>query len=97
MHAIRLQNPIQISCSKQKCIPTSSGSAVGTATRYGLDDWGIGVQVSLGPSILTSQYRPNRLWGPHILLSNGYRVSFPGDKDFGVKMTTRLQQLPKSR
>jgi len=31
----------------------------------------------------SSPPRPDRLWGPHILLSNGYRCHFPGDKAAG--------------
>ena len=49
------------------------GSSVGIATDYGLDGrriesrWG---EISA---------RPDRPWGPHSLLYNGYRV-FPGGK-----------------
>jgi hypothetical protein len=58
---------------------------VGIATGYGLNDWGIGVRVSLGSRILTSSYRPDRLWfylevSP---LYNGYRGFFPGGKMAG--------------
>ena len=51
------------------------GSSVGIATDYGLD----------GPRI-ESQWgrdfppRPDRPWGPHSFLYNGYRV-FPGGKE----------------
>jgi hypothetical protein len=41
-------------------------SSVGIATGYGLDDRG-----------LSSPRRPDRLWGPLILLCNGYRGFFP--------------------
>jgi hypothetical protein len=51
----------------------SRDSAVGIATGYGLDDRGVGVWVSVGVRIFTSPCRPDRLWGPPNLLSNGYR------------------------
>jgi hypothetical protein len=40
-----------------------------------LDDRGIGVRVSVGSRILIPPYCPDRLWGQHNLLSNGYRRS----------------------
>jgi hypothetical protein len=49
----------------------SRGSLVGITTGYGLDDRGITVRVPVGSRIFTSPYRPDRLWGPHNLLSNG--------------------------
>jgi hypothetical protein len=51
----------------------SRDSVVGMATGYGLDDRGIRVLVPVGSRIFTSPSRPNRLWGPPNLLSNGYR------------------------
>ena len=50
-------------------------SAVGIASRYGLD--GPGINPDGGEIFRT---RPDRLWGPPIFLYNGYRVSFPGVK-----------------
>jgi hypothetical protein len=48
--------------------------------------------------IFSSPYRPDRLWGPPILLSNGYRVLFPRAlSGRGVKLTTHLQLVPRSR
>jgi hypothetical protein len=49
----------------------SRDSAVGTATGYGLNDRGVGVQVPLGSRIFSSLRRPDGLWGPPSLLSNG--------------------------
>jgi hypothetical protein len=51
----------------------SRGSAVGIATGYGLDDWGVGVRVPVGSRISTSPNRPDRLCGSPNLLSNAYR------------------------
>ena len=52
-----------------------SGSSVGIATGYGLDDPG---SKSGGGEILPTC--PDRPWGPPSLLYNGYRV-FPGGKE----------------
>jgi hypothetical protein len=54
----------------------SRDSAVGIATGYGLDDRGVGVRVLAGSRIFSSSRRPDRLWGPPILLSHGYRRLF---------------------
>jgi hypothetical protein len=48
-----------------------------SATGYGLDDRGVGVRVQVRSRIFTSPYRPDRLWAPPNLLSNGYRGPFP--------------------
>jgi hypothetical protein len=45
---------------------------VGIATGYGLDDREVGVQVPVGSRIFSPPSRPDRLWGPPSLLSNGY-------------------------
>jgi hypothetical protein len=51
-------------------------SAVGIATGYGLDDRGVGVRVPVESRIFSSPRRPDLLWGPSSLLSNGYRGLF---------------------
>jgi hypothetical protein len=78
----------------------SRGSVVGIAAGYGLDDWGVGVRVPVGPRIFSTSNRPDRLWGPLNLLSNGYRGALsPGGKavGVGVKLTIHLQLVPRSR
>jgi hypothetical protein len=50
----------------------SRDSAVGIATAYELDDRGVGVRVPVELRIFSSPRRPDRLWGPSSLLSNGY-------------------------
>jgi hypothetical protein len=55
----------------------SRDRVVSIATGYGLDDEGLGVRVPIGSRIFSSPRRPDRLWGPPNLLSNGYREVFP--------------------
>jgi hypothetical protein len=55
----------------------SRDSSVSIVTGYGLHDQGFGVRVPVGARIFISPRRPDRLWGPSNLLSNGYRRLFP--------------------
>jgi hypothetical protein len=48
----------------------------GLATGYGLDEGGVELRFQIGSRIFTSPYRPDRLWGPPNLLSNGYQENF---------------------
>jgi hypothetical protein len=73
-------------------VERSRDSAVSTATGYGLDDRRVGVRVPVGSGIFSSPRRPNRLWGPPNLLSNGYRVPCFGSKARLRKHTYRVIQ-----
>jgi hypothetical protein len=55
----------------------SRDSVVGIATGYGLDDRGVGVGVPVVSRNLSSQRRPERLWGPSSFLYPAYRRLFP--------------------
>jgi hypothetical protein len=78
--------------------PTKSQDrAVGIVTGYGLDDRGVTVRVPIGSRIISSPRRPDRLWAPPSLLSNGYRGPSLGVKRPGVKLTTHLQLVPRPR
>jgi hypothetical protein len=60
-------------------------STVDIATGYGLDGRGVRVRVPAGTRFFSSPHRPDRLWGPLSLLSNGCR----GDLSPGVKRPGR--------
>jgi hypothetical protein len=49
----------------------------GSPQGYELDDREVGVRVPVGSRIFSSPRRPERLWGPLSLLSNGYWGLFP--------------------
>jgi hypothetical protein len=59
----------------------SCGSEVGTSTDYGLDDWAVGVRVTVGSRINTSPHRSDPISGTnpasHPMGTGG---SFPGGK-----------------
>jgi hypothetical protein len=64
----------------------SRDSIVGIATGYGLDDQEVGVRVLVESTIFFSLRRPDWLWCPPNLPSNGYRGLFhPGVKRQGRK------------
>jgi hypothetical protein len=76
----------------------SRDSSVGITTYYGLDDQGVGVRVPVVSGIFTPLRRPDRLWGPPNLLSNWHRGLFTRRQSGrGVKLTTYLQLVPRSR
>jgi hypothetical protein len=60
-------------------------SAVGMATGYRLDGRGFGFRALVGSRIFSSPRRPDRLWGPPSLLSNGV----PGALSQGAKQQGR--------
>jgi hypothetical protein len=49
----------------------TAGSVVGIATSYGLEDQEFEVKVPIVSRIFFLPRRPDRLWGPPNLLSNG--------------------------
>jgi hypothetical protein len=71
----------------------SRDSSVGIATGHRLDGPGL-----IPGSATSSQQRPDRLWGPPSLLSNGYRGLLPrGRSSRGVKLTTHHHLMQRSR
>jgi hypothetical protein len=73
----------------------SRGSAVCTATGYGLDDRGVGVLVSVDSRIFTFLRRPDQLWNPPSLLTDGLGALSPVVKRLGREAD--LQLVPRSR
>jgi hypothetical protein len=79
-------------------ISRSRDGVFGIATAYRLDDRGVTVRVPVGSWIFSSPRRPERLSGPPSPLSNGYQRLFPRRySGRGVKLTTHLQLVPRSR
>jgi hypothetical protein len=77
---------------------TETTSVVGIATGYRLDNREVRVRVPVGSKISSSLRRPDRLWGPRSLISNGYHGLFPrGWSGRDVKLTTHLQLVLRSR
>jgi hypothetical protein len=57
-----------------------------------------GSSPSRGWEVFSSLPRPERLWSPSSLLSNGYQGLFPwGQGVGGVKLTPHLHLVPRSR
>jgi hypothetical protein len=76
----------------------SQDSLVGTATGYGLDNRGLGFRIPVWSRISYYPRRPNRLWSPPSLLTNGHRWLFPrGWRGGAVKLTIHVRLVPRSR
>jgi hypothetical protein len=66
------------------CNQGSLHSSVGIATGYGLDNPSIRSSSPGRIKNFLSLRRPDRLWGPTSLVSNGYRGLFPRGKVAGA-------------
>jgi hypothetical protein len=86
-----------LSCKAVTCM--SRSSSVGIATAYRLDDHRIEVQAPVTSRIFTSPYHLHRLWGHPASYRMGAGGSFPGggESSRGVKLTTHLQLVLRSR
>jgi hypothetical protein len=74
------------------------GYSVSIVSGYGLEDRAIAVWSPAGAKDFSCSLCPDRLWGPPSLLSNGYRVPFPGSKARpGRDADHSLHPVPKSR
>jgi hypothetical protein len=74
----------------------SRDNSVGIAMGYRMD--GRGSIPDTGKTLFSSPQRPDRLWGPPSLLSNGYRRFFPvGQSGRGVNLTAHLHLVPRSK
>jgi hypothetical protein len=74
----------------------SRDSSVGIAAGYGLQSPG---SIRGREKLLLSPLRPDRFWSPPRLLANGQRGRFPreGESGRGVKLTTDMHLVPRSR
>jgi hypothetical protein len=70
---------------------------VGIATGYGLHDLGVGVRVPVGSGIVSSLYRPDRLWGHPATCSVDTGGSFREVKRQGGEADHSPQLVPRSR
>jgi hypothetical protein len=77
----------------------SRNISVGIATDYGLDNRMIGFRIPAGGwKFFSATPRPDRLWCPRSLLYNGYKRLFHwGQRGRGVKLTTHLHLVPRSK
>jgi hypothetical protein len=67
---------------------------------YGLFStrWTVGVRFPAEAKYFSTPLRPDRFRGPRSLLSDGYRGLFPWEySGRGVKLTTQLHLVPRSR
>jgi hypothetical protein len=61
-------------------------------------DWTVGFDSRQGKRLFSTPVRPDRLWGPFSFLYNGCREICPrGPGGRGVKLTTHLHLMPRSR
>jgi hypothetical protein len=59
-----------------RTVQMNSCSSIGISTSYVLDDQRVGFLVPVGLRIFIFPYRPDRLWDPSSLVSNGYLWPF---------------------
>jgi hypothetical protein len=74
-------------------IMASRDGADGTAAGCGVGGRGVGIQVPVGARFFSASRHPDRFRGPLSLISNGFQGYFSR----GVKLTTHLQLVPRSR
>jgi hypothetical protein len=74
---------MQVSSTSYHVISLLSKYNPRMATGYGLDVQRVGVEVPVEARMFTSPCRPEQLWGPLRLLSNGYWGLFPRGKAAG--------------
>jgi hypothetical protein len=96
--AIKAGLGVNANKTKHMTVVRSRDSVVGIATGYRLDDRGVGVRVPVGSRIFSSPRRPDRLWGPTQppIQWVPWALS-PGVSGRGVKLTTHLQLVLRSR